>query len=196
VRTRVQLAVVAFIVATAAALGSSSALAAIQIEDSSVDIDATGLGITLLSEGGFVNPEVTCAFELNGDLEGVIEVEEVIGDTDTVSFFFCSGGTITAGAQSIDLRLEDFFLVQEDLGAGLILAEDIDFSVTISGVTCDFGGPLHLTLPALGEPLLVSRLEVNEQLTLTDTGGSILCPPRGGLSGSLGLDPTLPFDLI
>jgi hypothetical protein len=189
-RKSAKLGLLALVTAIMAALAASPA-SAITVEGGE-EITASSERLVLLSEGGIVNPAITCEVTLTGSIEAEIEEGEVVGDTDNVVVNSCTGGTARPISPfGWDIFLNEIVLSEANSGSGNLTQRGVSFEVTVAGVNCRFGGSTNFVLPASGSPLVATTLDTTRELTLVDTGGSILCPPRGGLQGTFELDPSL-----
>jgi hypothetical protein len=183
-RTSIKRFLVALATAMVAAVAASPA-SAVTFDPWFLEADSSSL--VLLSEGGLINPAITCSVDLFGyiDEERSFDEGDVIGDIDISTVHQCTGGTARFALTGFwDLRFVEIDLISETWGHLTLRIHDVHFTVVVSGVTCEFGGTLDLIFDVSGRPLIGWIAETSRGLTLVDVGGSFLCPPRAGFSGT------------
>jgi hypothetical protein len=193
-----RLGLIAFAISMVVAITASPAVAAISIDSGGGSIAATSPELTLLTEEGLIIPVFTCSATFTGDLTtAAVEPGSLIGEFDAASFGACSGSSDEPAFGtpfSASIRLNSFSLVTSTHAHIGMTLEGVLLRVRSWEIECVWLGPLTVSMEADGSPLRATEF-ATFGLRMIDIGGSFLCPPRAGLSGTFSISPTLTLTL-
>jgi hypothetical protein len=188
---RVKLLALVALAAAALAAGAGSAFAASFQFNPGGTITGTSLGPVTFSGSGI---NITCNLTLGGTVTSAV-VAKVAGTSygaiNSVTIGRCSGGTAAVSGLPWSVVYNAILgsLPNAVTGVSLTL-QRTSFSVTFSGITCQYGGDITSLLAVTGSNPYTTTLYAVPGTSVPLVSGSFLCPRTGSMSGTFALTPT------